>query len=257
MPEDLEIQSLIVPVSVLALCILWNREGWILTGKKLGLVLPPTERLQNIVRATAARMNVSFKDVYRLRSSLAQAYAMPDSRRLLFSERLLQLLSDNEIAAICAHELAHLTETRSIYYKRYVSWLVFLPWIFFKPMVHYLGLMGFFILLWTSVLAPLLARSISHKLELRADHIAHMNDPDEGTYARALAMLYEDNLLPAVNAKKRATHPHLYDRLLSAGLTPDFPRPAPPQATAWHGVLFSAALGMLAMVVMIRQTEHF
>jgi len=26
----------------------------------------------------------------------------------------------------------------------------------------------------------------------------------------------------------RQTHPHLYDRLLSAGIQPDFPRPAPP-----------------------------
>jgi hypothetical protein len=54
---------------------------------------------------------------------------------------------DDELAAEAAHELAHLTEARSDFYKRHVVWLMFLPWVFFKPMVHAVGPMGFFMLL--------------------------------------------------------------------------------------------------------------
>ena len=153
--------------------------------------------------------------------------------------------------------LAHLTEARSDYYQRYVLWLTFLPWIFFKPMVHTFGVLGFLLLLFTSVLAPFIYRRVSKKLEERADRMAQSNEPDAGTYARALVRLYEDGLLPAVHAKDQATHPHLYDRLLAAGVTPDFPRPAAAGSMAWHGVLFSGALGMLAMILITRMTQLF
>jgi len=48
-----------------------------------------------------------------------------------------------------------------------------------------------------------------------------------GVYARALARLYEANFAPAVMPRKHS-HPHLYDRLVSAGVQPDYPRPEPP-----------------------------
>ena len=257
MPPEFNAQTVIIAAAVLILCILWKQDGWFHVGRKLGLLLPPPARLQNIASDTSAKMNVSFKELYLVRFSLAQAFAVPDSRRLLFTQRLLQLLSDDEIAAICAHELAHLTEARSDYYQRYVLWLTFLPWIFFKPMVHAFGVLGFLLLLFTSVLAPFFYRRVSKKLEERADRMAQSNEPDAGTYARALVRLYEDGLLPAVHAKDHATHPHLYDRLLAAGVTPDFPRPAAAGSMAWHGVLFSGALGMLAMVLITRMTQLF
>jgi Zn-dependent protease with chaperone function len=255
MSSEFNAQSLFIAMAVGTLCILWNRDGWIRTGRMLGLFVPPPERLESIVQDTAARMNVSVKKVCVMRLSFAQAIAMPGSRILVFSERLLHLLSDDEIAAICAHELAHLTEARSDYYQRYVLWLTFLPWIFFKPMLHTLGLLGFSLLLFTSLLAPFIYRRVSKKLEERADRVAQSNEPDAGIYARALVRLYEDGLLPAVHAKDHATHPHLYDRLLAAGVTPDFPRPAAAGSMAWHGVLFSVTLGMLAMILIMRMMQ--
>ena len=44
----------------------------------------------------------------------------------------------------------------------------------------------------------------------------------------ALAKLYQANDMPAVMPKKRLPHPHLYDRMVVAGVTPDFPRPDRP-----------------------------
>jgi Zn-dependent protease with chaperone function len=241
---------------VLAAGILWNRNGWMRLGLKLGFLLPPPERLQKIAVETAGKMNVPFKQLWLLRTSLAQAFAMPGSRVLLFSERLLELLSDDEVATICAHELAHLTEARSAYLRRYIIWLLFLPWVLLKPMLHAFGVAGFLLLLGNTVLVAFLSRTISRPLEARAGSMAKSNEPDPGTYARALLWLHEDSLVPAVLATERATHPHLYDRLLAAGVTPDFPRPAPAAAIAWHGTLFSAALGLLATLMVMRLTQQ-
>ena len=255
MPEEFNQLTVIIAVAVVALCIVWTRDGWIQVGKRVGLFLPPTERLQNIVRDTAARMNIPLNELWLIRAPWAQAFAMPGKRKLLFSERLLEILSDDEIAAVSAHELAHLSEARSDYFKRYVLWLTFLPWIFFKPLVHKFDLAGFVILLLSTVLVPSFYRRVSRKLEMRADDVAKSNEPDKGAYARALARLYEDNLLPAVNPKRKATHPHLYDRLLAAGVTPDFPRPAPAALMAWHGFLFAFLLGILATLLILRLTQ--
>jgi Zn-dependent protease with chaperone function len=132
---------------------------------------------------------------------------------------------------------------------------MFLPWVLFNPVVHTFGVPGFLALALSSAIVPLVYRTISHKLELRADQLALAHEPNSGIYARALAKLYEDGLLPAVNPKKRASHPHLYDRLIAAGLTPEFPRPAAPAAFAWHGLIFSMALGWLSVILIGRMVR--
>jgi hypothetical protein len=56
-------------------------------------------------------------------------------------------------------------------------------------------------------------------------------------------------------AKNRTTHPHLYDRILAAGVTPDFPRPAAASSMAWNGVIFSALAGLVFAVFVIRTLQ--
>ena len=255
MPEDFNFETVLIPLAVLAFLIWWNQQGWIMVSRWLGSMTAPPEKLVNIVRTTAAKMNISVGEIWFVRSHSAQAFAFPAKRALLFTERLVNLLTDEEISAVCAHELAHLTESRSDHFKRYIVWLVYLPWLFARPMIHHFSIFGFYIPLAVTLIVPRIFRRVSHRLEMRADSIAHAHEPDPGTYARALAKLYEDNLLPAVNAKKRATHPHLYDRLLAAGVTPDFPRPSPPSPTSWNGVLVSMALGILAVLLIFRQMD--
>jgi len=159
----------------------------------------------------------------------------------------------------------HWTERARLYYPARVAaannlWILpavltmlcLLPWILFKPMLHTFGTAGFFLLLLNTLLVGAVYRRLSHRLEIRADSVAHANEPDPGVYARALLRIHEDNLLPAVMAKGRATHPQLYDRLLAAGVTPDFPRPLPADSMAWHGRLLAASLGVLAMLLIKR-----
>jgi hypothetical protein len=75
------------------------------------------------------------------------------------------------------------------------------------------------------------------------------------TYARALERIYEVNLTPAVLGG-RPMHPHLYDRLLAAGVQPSYPRPAPPRRDAYAAVVV-APLGVfgLAMAVVAATPE--
>jgi Zn-dependent protease with chaperone function len=202
-------------------------------------------------------MNVPVSEVWLMRMSVAQAFAIPGSRRLLFTERLLELLSDDEISAVCAHELAHLTEAWSDYYRRYVLWFAFLPWIFFKPTMHTFGVVGCLALMLISIVVARVYRTVSHKLELRADNIAHTHAPDAATYAWALARIYEDNLLPAGHSKEHNTHPHLYDRLVAAGMAPDYPRPLPAKSMALHGNVFCGALGLLITALIMRLAHVF
>lgn len=257
MPDEFNLQAFAIGCGVVGLWIIWTRGGLVWLGRMLGLFQPAPERLRKIAADTSARMNVPFREVWLLRSPSAQAFAMPGTRKLLFTERLLKLLSDNEVAAICAHELAHLTESKAHRYSRSIQMLIFFPWICFNPLTHAFGSFGFYGLLFTTLGVPRIYRKISRKLESRADEMAKANEGDAGTYARALAKLYADNLTPAVMAKSRATHPHLYDRLLAAGVTPDFPRPAAASSMAWHGHMFAVLVGLLFAFFVIRLTQPF
>lgn len=257
MPNEFNTQALAIAGLVISLRLLWMHGGFVRLGYKLGWLQPTPARLQTIVDATSARMNVPVRKVLLIRSPFGQAYAVLGSRQVMFTERLLEVMSDEELAAICAHELAHLTEPRSARYARNLQLLTFLPWIFFNPIVHQFGFPGFYGLVLLTFATPKVFRRISRKLETRADAMAIINQGDQGIYARALARLYEDSLIPVVTAKARATHPHLYDRMVAAGVTPDFPRPYAAHSMAWHGHIFSGLVGILLAVFVIRLLQLF
>jgi Zn-dependent protease with chaperone function len=257
MPDQFNLLAFGIGGLVVVLWVIWSRGGLIWFGKKLRLFQSAPERLQKIAADTSVKMNVPFREVLLVRSPMAQAFALPGSRQVLFTERLLVLCSDDEIAAICSHELAHLTESRTARYARSIRILAFLPWVFFNPLIHDFGPIAFSGLLFITIGVPYLSRSISRKLESRADQMAIANEGDAGTYARALTRLYEDGLVPAVMAKNRTTHPHLYDRILAAGVTPEFPRPVAASSMAWNGVIFSALAGMMFAAFVIRTLQLF
>jgi Zn-dependent protease with chaperone function len=257
MPDEFNALAFGIGVAVIGLFVAWNRGGGIWVGRKLGLVLPARERLQRIATGVAAKMDIPFRAVLLLRISTAQALAIPATRTLIFTERLLELLADDEVAAVCRHELGHLTESRFARCQRFIRSLAFMPWLFFKPLLHAWGILAVFGLLLAALAILYLFRSASRRLESRADKIATANETDPGTYARALLKLHEDALLPAVLAKDQATHPHLYDRMLAAGVTPDFPRPEPSGVMAWHGHLFSSAIGIVLVLFAIRLLERY
>jgi Zn-dependent protease with chaperone function len=122
--------------------------------------------------------------------------------------------------------------------------LAIFPLIFFTPLIHLFGPFGFCLpyLLMFGILRY--SKWLSQRMEKRADYLALKEQTNEGVYARALEKLYRENLSPAVNVNNRQTHPHLYDRMLAAGITPDFPRPASPKRLTLIGCAFIFAAGL-------------
>jgi Zn-dependent protease with chaperone function len=166
---------------------------------------------------------------------------------------LLERLPDDEVAAICAHELGHLAESKlTVSTRVFANLALLVPWLFLKPLGHAFGGAGIGAIALGSLLTLFGARWFGRQLEERADRIAHTNEGETGTYARALARLYEDNLIPAVLPRRRRTHPDLYDRLLAAGVQPDFPRPAAPSSIANHVVVLLLLLGVLIGLTLAR-----
>jgi Zn-dependent protease with chaperone function len=245
MPDACNWVTLLITLIVLGLWVGMQRGGALWFARRFGRLLPPPERLQKIAEETSTRMRVPFREVLVIRSQMAQAVAYMPTRRIGFTERLLEIAPDDEIAAICAHELGHLTESKAVRYTRYVQSLTFIPWLYFNPMIHAFGFLGLMALLLNTTVTPRLFLIVSRKMESRADQLAAGQQSDPATYARALQRLCADRLTPAVFKTKHKTHPDLYERLQAAGITPDFPRPAPAKAMALHGRLLATLLGLL------------
>ena len=219
---------------------------WGLILKYLRLVkflTPADERLLRIVNSTVASTNVPIRGLWQLNGVLANAFAFPTTRELVFSKRLLEICSDEEVAAICAHELAHLKEGKWILAGRLIGSLAIFPLIFISPCVHYLGPLGILLPYAGLFLIARFARRLSQRMEKQADSLALNEQTNDGVYARALEKIYRENQLPTVNVNDKQTHPHLYDRMMAAGIIPDYPRPKKPKRMTIMGWIYSIALG--------------
>src|ERR1044071_9923877 len=216
MPAELDWRNWVLGALMIATYVGWAFGGLIWCWKKTHLLKPASDRLQGIVRDVSSRMNVRVRGVWLLHSIASTAYALPYTGDLIFSERLVDSIPDDEIASVAAHELGHLNESRLMWAARLAKSLGTMPFLFIKPLFQHFGMASVFMAGAAYWIVSLWSRDLSHRLEVKADRAGKENEGDEGVYARALARLYEINLLPAVIRKKQ-THPHLYDRLVSAG----------------------------------------
>ncbi len=224
----------------------------------LGLLKPASVRLQSLVDETAAQMGVRVKATWEMERTAANALALIKTRELVFTKRLLRVCPDEELKAICAHELGHLTESRLALVGRLVGSLKFFPMIFIRPVYAEWQSSGLIVLSFAPILISLGQGRLSRALEKRADRIAHESVEDPATYARALERLYITNKMPAVLSKggvgpNARTHPDLYDRMLAAGLTPDYPRPLVPASRRWTSQIVVIIGTVLAIWVIISQ----
>ena len=158
--------------------------------------------------------------------------------------------------SICAHELAHLSESKWVLAGRTLGSLAFMPLIFLTPSIHNFSLWGPLALLFLIFLLRRFSRKLSISCEKRADAQATADQTVDGVYARALEKLYEANQLPAVNSKNTRTHPHLYDRLIAAGVTPTYPRPQAARGISWAGRSYALAMGFLLGLTIVRDVHE-
>jgi Zn-dependent protease with chaperone function len=244
MPDKPGVATLVISGALMCFIFIWLFWLFMRSLRWIKMLRRPDQRLRSIVAGTSNRIGVPEPRTWLLDVPLALAFAMPTTGELAFSSRLLEISSDDEISAICAHELAHLMEPKRVLLARIAGSLSFFPLIFLRPAINF-GPSAVCAIAGLVLLAIILVRKLARRMETRADKFATEKQCANGVYARALEKLYRDSLIPAVSSTNNKMHPHLYDRMLAAGIQPDFPLPAKPKKRAWPSYLIWIALGLL------------
>lgn len=204
----------------------------------LRVARPVPEALRERVFGLAARMGVPLRSAWIVPWPVANALALIYLRQVVLTERLLAVLDDDEVDTVVAHELGHIGEPWTVKAGRAVVVVVVAALLVIAPLLMTAGIevaLGVFLAV---IVAAVLVRRLARRMEERADKIAGEHSVDVLVYARALEKIYEANLVPAVMGSRHRAHPDLWDRMLTAGLTPDYPRPdAPAKGAARWGLL--------------------
>jgi Zn-dependent protease with chaperone function len=226
--------------------------GAVSVARWLCLFTAAPARVLEMVRVASGWVNIEPPRSYTLRWDRANAVAYPFARTLAFTSALLDLLTDDELLGVAAHEIAHLEESRMQKLTRLSGIFMLFPLFSYPVWFNTYGTSAIFISLALALICGRVLRTFSQKMERRADAAAQSQGTagDSEAFARALEKLYAFNLVPAVLRGKRQTHPHLYDRLLAAGVQPGYPRPQPPSMMLEIAIfaLFTMIMGGILIV---------
>ena len=198
-------------------------------------------------------MNIRPRSVDELGLPMANAFAFIAAGSIGATSAALAILTDDELSAVCAHELGHLSEPRWVRMTRLlvsfvVGALIAAPAMIRATVGSFMGAgafvgalcvpFGCLCFLWLYI-------RLNRRMEVRADALGRQFEPAPGVYARALEKLYEINLVPVV-ISKRMTHPDLYDRLVGAGAPPEYERPHAPPGWPRRLGLLTVLVGSIA-----------
>lgn len=208
-------------------------------------------RLDRIAAEASAECGVVPRHVWIAETPLANALALPLNRSVIFTTRAMEIFDDEECRAVMLHEYSHLREPLLMGVLRVVSSVSYQVIVFVRPVFHAWGMTGLIGLLFGYHLFQRFVGKMMRRMEHRADSAATGPENDSPAYARALEKLHEANQVPAVMPGNQMVHPHLYDRMLAAGVTPGYPRPAAP--VNWSAVtLICVFIGTAAIVAAIQ-----
>jgi len=241
-PLTLDLQAWCLLAGVALGILFFAVGGGVLIGQALGWARPAGERLRTVADRAAARTGTVPRAVVEVDSNMANSWALSWIQYLVFTSRALEVLDDDQLEGVCVHELAHLAESRMVLLGRTLPVLLLAPFVLVVPLIQQVGMLGFLAFEMVVLVIFVLVRRFSRALERRADKAAQALETTSGTYAHALERLYQANLSPVVQPGKGTTHPHLYDRLVAAGVQPGYSRPRPP--SRWRRYL-CLGLGLL------------
>ncbi|GAB4209463.1 MAG: hypothetical protein OHK0013_28890 [Sandaracinaceae bacterium] len=215
---------------------------------------PASERVRRLATSAAAREGVPLASVWRLPTGtfpLANAAAIPWARAMVVTDRITELLEDDELDAVLAHEAGHLSEPPWVALARVGAAAVLmialalgpaLAWALGVPVEGQIGALAGLAAVAVGMLV--LVRDLARRMEIRADvHAMAKVGPD--VLARALRKIHDDALAPWTTGRKRV-HPDLHDRLAACGEAPAT-RAEPPRTLG--GVSVGLALGGALVVL--------
>ncbi|MBX7196047.1 MAG: M48 family metalloprotease [Sandaracinaceae bacterium] len=201
-----------------------------------GAVRRPSARIVALAQNAARREGVRLASVWRLPTGsvpFANAAAIPWARTMVVTDRITEILEEDELDAVLAHEAGHLSETPWVGLARVGTAVVLVVGLTLGPTLLWAAgaseteqLLALVTLALLGLLVLLAVMRLARRMEERAD--AHAREHvGADALARALEKLHGDALAPIVTGRKRV-HPDLFDRLAACGREPG-PRPAPPR----------------------------
>ncbi|MCB9796582.1 MAG: M48 family metalloprotease [Alphaproteobacteria bacterium] len=256
-PLELSVAHALLMGLYAVVALAWFHGLGLRLARALGLAEPAEARVLGLAQAAASRAGVTLAGVYRLELSSANALALPNTGELLVTGPAERLLGDDELAAILEHEVGHLAEPPGAQRARMAVALGLAPLVLARPLFALWGPPGLLAVFLGLLGVIVLGQRLSRRLEQAAD--AHAHEVDPVAYARALEALYRYNGVPPVLGL-RAGHPDLYDRLVAAGVPPDYPRPEPPGRRRGQLVFFALLLlitfGGLGALITLKRASY-
>lgn len=214
-----------------ALCVGGVAFGGLALATATGAVRPAGDRVRRLAREAAAREGARLGAVLRLPTAgarLVNAAALPWARAVVVTDDAAELLDDDELGAVLAHEAGHLSEPPLVLLARLAVPSALLFGALVGPRLLGDGsdpLLAGGAFVATAIAALVATRRLSRRMEERADRRAS-EAVGGAALARALRRIHAHAQIPTVRGGRR-THPDLHDRLVSLGEDPG-PRPPPP-----------------------------
>jgi Zn-dependent protease with chaperone function len=190
------------------------------------------ERLRNAVAQAARSCATEVPPAYLFDVPSANAFAIKAPRAVIATRRLLDILDDPELVAICTHEMGHLSEGRLAFVALHSGELFLLSIAFCRPLHALTGPITVAAsIAGTFLFAVVVTKLVAARGERRADAIAHAHTstrphPGAGTpattgepdvYLRALEKLHRDHGAPLVLEKRTQPRRGLFRILFGRG----------------------------------------
>jgi Zn-dependent protease with chaperone function len=247
--EDGTIHGWMVLLS-LALSVIGVAYGGLAASVLFRALVPAGAAVRAIAEDVAAREKTSLRLVLRLPTQgarFANAAAIPWARTMVVTDRIVELLTEDELRAVLAHEAGHLSEPPRVVAARLGSGALLLFSLTTATRVAEALGVPVALAAATGIMAAIVlllgVRRLARGMEERADARAK-ETVGPAPLAEALRKLHADGQMPMVTGARRV-HPDLYDRLTALGVDPG-PRPAPPPRR--RGLVVGGALaGMIVL----------
>ncbi len=237
MPPTLGVHGWLLVAGVVALQVAWHFGACLVSLRLAGLLHPAPERLRQQLKLVSDRTGVKVRGIWEIDIAVANGLAFPGTGDVAVTRRLLEVCSDDELRAICAHEVGHVSETFWMRTGRLAGGMMALPVLFVGPALAGRPLSGVELLVIAWLILWALKGRFWRAMEVRADRFAAAAVDDPASFARALECLHRASLVPAtLHSARRRPHPDLYDRMVAANHTPDYPRPEVPASRGWTGI---------------------
>jgi Zn-dependent protease with chaperone function len=111
MPRTFDVNTIFLFAAAVATIMFFGVGGGLFIARILGLMNPAPQHVRDLVEEVSRGMGVHVRSVYLMSLPVAQAVALPLLKCVAFTPKTLDILNDDELSAVCAHELGHLSES--------------------------------------------------------------------------------------------------------------------------------------------------